>query len=90
MREEQVAGSLPGFGDPLAEGEVSSMRSDDRGFRGRAPRGARSGTCTHEGHSPPGMGDDWRHCARLDLRYFEADGYGWFMLQMVFQLLNGQ
>ena len=76
-REERVGGSLPGFGFPPAEDDWSSMRSDDRGFRGRAPRGGRSGTCTHEGHSPPGMGGDWRHCAGLDLRYFEADGEGW-------------
>ena len=66
------------------------MRSDDRGFQGRAPRGARSGTRTHEGHTPPGMGGDWRHCAGLDLRYFEADGVGWFMPRMVFQLFNRQ
>ena len=78
VREARVAGSLPGFGLPPAEDDWSSMRSDDRGFRGRAPRGGRSGTRTHEGHGPPGMGGDWRHCAGLD-RYFEADGDGWFM-----------
>ena len=89
-REERVAGSLPGFGFPPAEDDLSSMRSDDRGFRGRAPRGARSGTRTQEGHTPPGMGGDWRHCAGLDLRYFEADGDGWFMPRMVFQLFNRQ
>ena len=89
-REERVAGSLPGFGFPPAEDDLSSMRSDDRGFRGRAPRGARSGTRTHEGHTPPGMGGDWRHCAGLGLRYFEADGDGWFMPRMVFQLFNRQ
>ena len=44
----------------------------------------------HEGHTPPGMGGDWRHCARLDLRYFEADSDGWFMARMVFQLFNRQ
>ena len=87
-REEQAAGSLRGFGFPLAEDDWSSMRSDDRGFRGRAPRGGRSGNRTHEGHTPPGMGGDWRHCAGLDLRYFEADGEGWFMPRMVFQLFN--
>ena len=87
-REERVAGSLPGFGFPPAEDDLSSMRSDDRGFRGRAPRGARSGTRTHVGHSPPGMGGEWRHCAGLDLRYFEADGDDWFMPRMVFQLFN--
>ena len=32
------------------------MRSDDRGLRGRAPRGGRTGTRTHEGHTPPGLG----------------------------------
>ena len=32
-REERVAGSLPGFGFPPAEDDLSSMRSDDRGFR---------------------------------------------------------
>ena len=89
-RDERVAGSLPGFGFPPAEDDLSSMRSDDRGFRGRAPRGARSGTRTHEGHTPPGMGGDWRHCAGLDLRYFEAEGDGWFMPRMVFQLFNRQ
>ena len=36
------------------------------------------------------MGGDWRHCAGLDLRYFEADGDGWFMPRMVFQLFNRQ
>ena len=50
--------------------------------------GGRSGTRTHEGHAPPGMGGDWRHCAGLDLRYFEADGDGLFMPRMVFQLFN--
>ena len=38
-REQRVAGRLPGFGFPSAEGEWSCMRSDDRGFRGRAQRG---------------------------------------------------
>ena len=76
MREERVAESLPGFGFPLAEDDLSSMRSDDRGFRRRAPRGARSGTRTHKGHTPPGMWGDKQHCAGLDLRYFEADGDG--------------
>ena len=61
------------------------MRSDDRDFQGRAPRGGRS---DHEGHTPPGMGGDWRHCARLDLRYLEADGDDWCMPWMVFQLFN--
>ena len=89
-REERVAGSLPGFGFPPAEDDLSSMRSDDRGFRGRAPRGGRTRNRTHEGHTPPGMGGDWRHCAGLDLRYFEADGDGWFMPRMVFQLFNRQ
>ena len=89
-REERVAGSLPGFGFPPAEDDLSSMRSDDRGFRGRAPRGGQSGTHTHEEHTSPGMGGDWRHCAGLDLRYFEADGDGWFMPWMVFQLFNRQ
>ena len=84
-REERVAGSLPGIGLPRAEDDWSSMRLDDRGFRGRAPRGGRSGNHTHEGHTPPGMGGDWRHCAGLDLRYFEADDDGWFMPRMVFQ-----
>ena len=88
-REERVAGSLPGFGFPPAEDDLSSMQSDERGFRGRAPRG-RSRTCIHDGHTPPGMGDDWRHCAGLDLCYFEADGDGWFMPQMMFQLVNRQ
>ena len=83
-REERVAGSLPGFGFPPAEDDWS-MRSDDRGIRGTALRGGRSGTRTHEGHTPPGMGSDWRHCAGLDLRYFEADGDGWFMPRMAFQ-----
>ena len=64
------------------------MRSDERGFRGRAPRGVRSGNRTHEGHTPPGMGGDWRHCAGLDLRYFEADGDGSFVPRMVFQLFD--
>ena len=36
------------------------------------------------------MGDDWRHCAGLDLWYFEADGDGWFMPRMVFQLFSRQ
>ena len=36
-REERVAGSLPGYGFPPAEDDWSSMRSDERGFRGRAP-----------------------------------------------------
>ena len=89
-REERVAGSLPGFGFPPAEDDWSSLRSDDRGFRGRAPRGGRSGNRTHEGHTPPSMGGDWRHCAGLDLRLFEADGDGWFMPRMVFQLFNRQ
>ena len=89
-RDERVAGSLPGFGFPPAEDDLSSMRSDDRSFRGRAPRGIRSGNRTHERHTPPGMGGDWRHCAGLDLRYFEADGDGWFMPRMVFQLFNRQ
>ena len=35
-REERVAGSRPGFGFPPAEDDWSSMRSDERGFRGRA------------------------------------------------------
>ena len=89
-REERVAGSLPGFAFPPAEDDWSSMRSDDRGFRGRAPRGGSSGNRTHEGHTPPVMGGDWRHCAGLDLRYFEADSDGWFMPRMVYQLLNRQ
>ena len=55
-REERVAGSLPGSGYPPAEDDWSSMRSDDRGFRDRAPRGRRSRTRTHEGHTRPGMG----------------------------------
>ena len=67
-REERVAGSLPGFGFPPAEDDLSSMRSDEQGFRGRAPRGGRRGTRTHEGHTRPGMRGEWRHCARLDLR----------------------
>ena len=46
-REERVAGSLPGFGFPPAEDDWSSVRSDDRGFRGRAPRGGGSGTRTN-------------------------------------------
>ena len=66
------------------------MRSDEQGFRGRAPRGGRSRNHTHEGHTLPGIGDDWRHCAGSDLRYLEADGDGWFMLWMVFQLFNRQ
>ena len=89
-REEQVAGSLPGFGFPPAEDDWSSTRTDDRGFRGRAPRGGRSWNRTHEGHTPPGMGGDWRPCAGLDLHYFELDGDGWFMPRMVFQLFNRQ
>ena len=36
VREERVAGSLPGFGFPPAEDDWSSRRSDERGFRGRA------------------------------------------------------
>ena len=36
------------------------------------------------------MGDDWRHCAGLALQYFEADGDGWFMPRMVFQLFNSR
>ena len=87
-REERVAGSLPGCGFPPAEDDWSSMWSDDRGLRGRAPRGGRSGNRTHEGHTPPGMRGDWQHCAGLDLRYFEADGDGWFMPRMVFQLFG--
>ena len=86
--EERVAGSLPGFGLPPAEDDLSSMRADDRGFWGRAPGRPRSGTRTHEGHSPPGTGVDWRHCPGLDLRHFEADGDGWFMPRMMFQLFN--
>ena len=66
------------------------MRWDDTVFRGRAPRGGRSGTRTPEEHSPPGMGGDWRHCTGLDLRYFKADGDGWFMLRMMIQLFNRQ
>ena len=58
------------------------MRSDERGIRGRAPRGGRSGTRTHKGQTSPGMGGDWWHCAELDLHYFEADGEGWFMPRM--------
>ena len=88
--EERVAGSLPGFGFPPAEDDWSAMRSDERGFRGRAPRGGRSGNRTHEGHTQPGMGGDWRHCAWLDLCYFEKDGDGWFVPRMVFQLFNRQ
>ena len=38
--EERVAGSLPGFGIPPAEDDLSSMRSDDRGFR-EEPQGER-------------------------------------------------
>ena len=89
-REERVGESLPGFAFPPAEDDLSSMRSEDRVFRGSASGGARSGTCTHEGHTPPGMGGDWRHCAGLNLRYFEADGDGWFMPRMVFWLFNRQ
>ena len=89
-REERVARSLPGLGLPRAEDDWSSMRYDEQGFRERAKRGGRSGTGTHEGHTPPGMGGDWRYCAGLDLRYFEADGDGWFMPRMVFQLFNRQ
>ena len=66
------------------------MQSDERGFQGRAPRGGGRGTRTHEGHTLPGMGGDWRHCAGFDLRYFEADGDGWFLPRMVFQLFNRQ
>ena len=87
-REERVAGSLPGFGFPPAEDDWSSMRSDERGFRGRAPRGRGSGNRILEGHTPPGIGGDWRPCAKLDLRSFEADGVGWFMSRTVFQLFN--
>ena len=36
------------------------------------------------------MGGDWQHCAGLDRRYFKADGDGWFMSQMLFQLFNPQ
>ena len=36
------------------------------------------------------MGGNWRHCAGLHLRYFEADGDGWFMPPMVFPLFNRQ
>ena len=36
------------------------------------------------------MGAGWRHCTRSDLRYFEADGDGWFMPSMVFQLFKRQ
>ena len=89
-REERVVVSLPGFESPPAKNDWASMRSDERGFRGRAPRGGRSGNRTHEGHTPPGFGDDLWHCAGLDLRYFEADGDGWFMPRMVFQLFNQQ
>ena len=89
-REERVAGSLQRFAFPPAEDDWSSMRSDKRRFRGRAPRGRRSGTCTHEGHTPPGMGDDGRHSAGSDLCYFEADGDGWFMPRMMFNLFNRQ
>ena len=87
-QEERVAGSLPRFGFPPAEDDWSYMRSDERGLRGRAPRGGRSGNGTHEGHIPPDIGGDWGHCAGLDLRYFEADDDGWFMPRMVFQLFN--
>ena len=38
----------------------------------------------------PRLGGDWWHCAGSNLRYFEADGDGWFMPQMVFQLFNRQ
>ena len=48
------------------------------------------GTAPTRDRPLPGMGGDWRHCARLDLRSFEADGDGWFMPRMVFQLLNRQ
>ena len=88
--EERVAGNLPGFGFLPAEDDLSSMWSDDRGLRGRVRLGGRSGTRTYEGHIPPGMGADWRHCAGLDLSYFEADGHGWFMPRMVFQFFNRQ
>ena len=89
-REERVAGSLPGFGFPPAEDDWSSMRSQDPGFRGRALRGGRSGTHTQEGHTPPGIGRDWRHCAGVHLRYFGADGDGCLMPRMVFQLFKRQ
>ena len=69
---------------------IWGLCSASRASRGRASRGGRSGNCTHEGHTKPGMGSDWRHCAGLDLRYFEADGDGWFMPRMVFQLFNRQ
>ena len=46
-REERVAGSLLGFGFRPAEDDLSSMRSDDRSFRGRDPRGGRSWNRTH-------------------------------------------
>ena len=39
MRGERVAGSLPGFGFPPAEDDLSSMRSDDQGFLGKSPKG---------------------------------------------------
>ena len=89
-REQRVAGVLPGLGFPPAEDDWSSMQSDDRGFRGRATRGGQSVTRTHEGHTSPAMGGDWRHCSELDLRYLEADGDGWFMPRMVFQLFDRQ
>ena len=86
-REERVAGSLPGSGFPPAEDDWSSMRSDERSFRGRGRRRARSGTRIHERYTLPGGGGGWRHCAGLDLRYFEADADGWFMPRMVFQFV---
>ena len=87
-REERVAGSLPVLGLAPPKDDLSSMRSDDRGFRGRAPCGGRRGTRTHGGHSPPGMGGDWSHCDWFDLRYFEAEGDSLFMPRMVFQWFN--
>ena len=39
---------------------------------------------------PPGMGGDWKHCAGLDLRYFESYGEGGLMPRMAFQLFNRQ
>ena len=39
-REERVAGSIPGFGFPLAEDDLLSMRSDDRSS-GEEPQGER-------------------------------------------------
>ena len=89
-QEERVAGSLPGFGFPPAENDLSSMRSDDRGFRGRAPRADRVGPAPTRDTPRGAWGGWWRHCSGLDLRYFEADGDGWFMPRMVFQLFNRQ